>query len=248
MSTPHNAAPKSSIAKYVIVTGDPLRCKKFAETFLNPWKLLSSVRNCYCYTGIYKGIEITIMSHGMGHGSIGIYTYELFAPEIYDADLIIRCGSSGGMNDKVKTGDVVVVENIRTNSNYGEWLNMPHNKEDTIKVDSELVSLAHKCARELNIPLIGTTNWSTDNFYTPYNLREQGERSKCDTVEMESYVLDTNAKYHNKKGLTILTVTDCMNKDGSFSSLTWQEREQTLSNMFLVGLEVLVQYSKMNKV
>ena len=55
--------------------GDPLRAKYIAENFLNNYKLVNSVRGMYAYTGTYKGKEITVMAHGMGMPSIGIYCY-----------------------------------------------------------------------------------------------------------------------------------------------------------------------------
>ena len=92
--TPHNEAKKEDIAKVVIMPGDPLRAKYIAENFLEDYKLVNSVRGMYAYTGHYKGKILTVMAHGMGMPSIGIYSYELF--KIYDVDTIIRIGSCGG--------------------------------------------------------------------------------------------------------------------------------------------------------
>ena len=57
--------------------GDPLRAKYIAENFLDDYKLVSSVRNIYAFTGSYKGKRITVMASGMGMPSMGIYSYEL---------------------------------------------------------------------------------------------------------------------------------------------------------------------------
>ena len=59
--TPHNSAEKGQIAKTVIMPGDPLRAKYIAEKYLSDYKLVSSVRNIYAYTGHYNGKEVTIM-------------------------------------------------------------------------------------------------------------------------------------------------------------------------------------------
>jgi len=76
--TPHISALKNEIAKTVIMPGDPLRAKFIAETYLEYYKLVSSVRNIYAYTGKYKGKSVTIMASGMGMPSIRIYSYELY--------------------------------------------------------------------------------------------------------------------------------------------------------------------------
>ena len=52
MSTPHNRAEKGDIAKTVLMPGDPLRAKWIAETYLEDVRLVSDVRNVYCYTGM----------------------------------------------------------------------------------------------------------------------------------------------------------------------------------------------------
>ncbi|AFO51619.1 Purine nucleoside phosphorylase [Candidatus Mycoplasma haematolamae str. Purdue] len=243
MSTVHNSAPRGSISKLVIVTGDPCRCKRFAEAYLQEPKLLSSVRNVYCYSGKYKGVEVTLMAHGMGMGSMGIYSYELFSPEIYDADIVIRLGSCGGMTSKVNLGDLVLVESIHSNSTYGELLGI--NPKEDIQVDHSLLNIVKKVSGNLDISVKPVKNFSTDNFYSNYSLGEMARKTGCDTVEMESYALAINAIYHKKKYLTILTVSDVeASPELEKREMTSQEREEGLGKMALLGLETLIEYSK----
>lgn len=89
--TPHNEAKLDQIAKTVVMPGDPLRAKFIADNFLEDYKLVNKVRGMYAYTGKYKGKEITVMAHGMGIPSMGIYSYELF--KFYNVDNIIRIGT-----------------------------------------------------------------------------------------------------------------------------------------------------------
>ena len=56
------------------------------------------------YTGTYKGKKVTVMGHGMGIPSIGIYSYELF--NFYDVETIIRVGSCGARQTYVGLGDL----------------------------------------------------------------------------------------------------------------------------------------------
>ena len=90
--TPHNEAEIGDFAKTVIMPGDPLRAKYIAENFLEDAKLVNSVRNMLAYTGLYKGKRISVMAHGMGMPSVGIYSYELY--KFYDVENIIRIGSA----------------------------------------------------------------------------------------------------------------------------------------------------------
>ena len=114
--TPHNEASIGDIAKIVIMAGDPLRVKYIAENFLDNYTLVNSVRGMYCYTGNYKGKRISVMAHGMGIPSMGIYSYELF--HIYDVDVIIRIGSCGAISDKLELKDLILTTNSYTEGNY----------------------------------------------------------------------------------------------------------------------------------
>ena len=98
--TAHNGAKQGEIAKTVLMPGDPLRAKYIAETYLENPVLVTSVRNMFGYTGMYKGREISVMGGGMGMPSVGIYTYELF--HFYGVEQIIRIGSAGALQDGVK--------------------------------------------------------------------------------------------------------------------------------------------------
>lgn len=79
MSTPHNEANIGDFAKTVVMPGDPLRAKYIVENFFDDYKLVNQVRGMYAYTGTYKGKKLSVMAHGMGMPSVGIYTYELLS-------------------------------------------------------------------------------------------------------------------------------------------------------------------------
>ena len=112
MSTPHNAAEKGQFAKVCLMPGDPLRAKFIAENFLEDAVLVTGVRGMNGYTGKYKGHPVSVMGHGMGMPSVGIYTYELYA--FYGVEKIIRIGSAGGMHPDLDLGDVVVAQGAGT--------------------------------------------------------------------------------------------------------------------------------------
>ncbi len=106
MPTPHISAERGDFAKTVLMPGDPLRAKFFAEQFLDDLRLVNEVRGMLGYTGTYKGKPVSVMAHGMGIPSIGIYSYELF--KFYDVDNIIRIGSTGGYTADLKLYDTVL--------------------------------------------------------------------------------------------------------------------------------------------
>ena len=67
----------TSIAKIVLMPGDPLRAKRIAEKYLESPVCFNNVRNMLGYTGTYNGRQVSVMGHGMGIPSIGIYSTEL---------------------------------------------------------------------------------------------------------------------------------------------------------------------------
>ena len=149
MATPHNEANRGDIAKTVIMSGDPLRIKAIAEKYLENYKLVNSIRNIYAYTGTYKGNEVTVMAHGMGIPSMGIYAYELFKE--YDVDRIIRLGSCGTFTDEYNVLDIVLVENSYTESNFA--FEFAEEKTNYVPSDVELNSKIEEAAKVNNINL-----------------------------------------------------------------------------------------------
>ena len=116
MATAHNMANPGDIAKTVIMSGDPLRIKKIAEDYLENPRLVNNIRNIYAYTGTYKGKELTVMAHGMGIPSMGIYSYELF--KFYGVEKIIRLGSCGSYSKDINLLDIILVDKSYTESNF----------------------------------------------------------------------------------------------------------------------------------
>ena len=77
------AAEENQIAKAVLMPGDPLRAKYVAEHYLENPVCFNTVRNMLGYTGTYKGKKISVMGHGMGVPSVGIYNDNTEAGEMY---------------------------------------------------------------------------------------------------------------------------------------------------------------------
>ena len=123
MATPHNAAGKGEIAETVIMAGDPLRIKFMADNYLQDITLFNSVRNMLGYTGTYRGQKVSVMGHGIGIPSIGLYSHELFTH--YDVQRIIRAGSAGGMQEFLEVGDLVLAQGACTNSSYLRQFELP---------------------------------------------------------------------------------------------------------------------------
>ncbi len=236
--TPHNQAKKNEIAKIVLMPGDPLRAKYMAEKFLETPKLVNEVRGMYCYTGTYQGKEISIMGHGMGIPSIGIYSYELY--KFYDVELIMRVGSTGAYNDKISVGDVVVVDESYSESTFADMVGAKV-KDHILKSTPEIVDLVLNTAKEIKIPVKKVRCHASDSFYGKYKLAETIKRTKSDCVDMESFGLFANAQILNKKAITLLTCSDSLVTGESLSA---EDRQKSFADMFKLALEAAIKYLK----
>ena len=231
MSTPHNEANKGDIAKTVVMPGDPLRAKYIAENFMENYKLVNQVRGMYAYTGTYKGKELTVMAHGMGMPSVGIYTYELF--KFYDVENIIRIGSCGSFKEDVRLRDIIIVQGACTDSNYAHQYELPGTYSAIS--DYSLLEKAVEKAKEKNLTYHVGNVLSSDLFYHADNKADKWIKMGCLATEMESYALFANAAYAGKKALTLLTVSDSL---VSNEETTAEEREKTFTAMMEVALEI----------
>ena len=116
MNATHILCPKENIAKIVLMPGDPLRAKYIAENFLEEPRLVNEIRNMLGYTGFYKGVKVTVLAHGMGCPSIGIYAYELY--KFYDVEKIIRIGTCGALQKDIYVKDVILASNAYSISTF----------------------------------------------------------------------------------------------------------------------------------
>ncbi|WP_031489191.1 purine-nucleoside phosphorylase [Ureaplasma canigenitalium] len=238
--TPHNHAKKEEIAKVVLMPGDPLRAKWIAETFLDDALLVNDVRGALCYTGFYKGKRVSVMAHGMGIPSVGIYSYELY--KFYDVETIIRVGSTGAYKDDLKVGDVILVERSYSDSTFAELIGYKLDASRMIYPSTELNHLIEETAKEKEIEVKVRTCHASDVFYNngAESLASIIERTKSSCVDMESFGLFANAHILNKKAATLLTVSDSLVNGEALSP---EERATTFKNMVELALSVAIKMS-----
>ncbi len=229
MATPHISANKEDIAKIVVMPGDPLRAKLFADTYMENPRQINNVRGMLGFTGTINGKEVTVMGHGMGLDSIGIYAYELY--DFYEVDTIIRFGSCGSYNNDVNVWDVIIAEKAYTKSNYGEGFG--YEGQDTIPATQELIDLAKEVSSDMETKgnIVSTTVNSSMWFYKTHNVDVAADfvAKGVDVVEMEAYALYAIAGSLGKKALTILTVSDHIVKEEYTTS---EERQTGFIDMF----------------
>lgn len=232
--TPHNKARKEDIAKIVIMPGDPLRAKWISDNFLKDSKLVNDVRGMLAFTGKYNNTKITVMGHGMGMPSIGIYSYELF--NFYDVETIIRVGSAGSYSKDINVGDLILASESYSESTYAKYLGIEA-KNNILSGNSSLNNLIQEIAKSNNIDLVSARIHSSDVFYgSDRNLDQLVKETKSKAVEMESFALFANAIKLNKKAATLLTCSDSLVTHESMSA---EDRQTKFHNMIVLALKTI---------
>lgn len=230
--TPHIGAQKGEIAETVIMAGDPLRVKFIAENFIENPVQFNNVRGMLGYTGTYKGKRVSVMGHGMGIPSIGIYTYELF--NFYDVKTIMRVGSAGSYSMDLHLGDLVIAQGACTDSNYGSQYELPGTFAPIADFDL-LRAAAASCEAHGFRYKVGNVV-SSDVFYSANPKTEQWRRMGVLAVEMEASALYMNAAYAGKRALTICTISDHVLTG---EKTTAEQRQTTFTNMIQVALDLI---------
>ena len=230
--TPHIGAQYGDIAETVIMAGDPLRAKLMAEKFLDDAVQFNNVRGMLGFTGTHQGKRVSVMGHGMGMPSIGIYTYELF--NFYGVKTIIRVGSAGAIQTDLHVGDLVIAQGACTNSNYASQYELPGTYAPI--GDFQLLrKAAESCDRMGYTYQVGNV-LSSDVFYSENAHNDKWSAMGVLAVEMEIAALYMNAARSGNRALAICTVSDHI-ITGEVT--TAEERQNTFTKMMDVAFSLL---------
>jgi purine-nucleoside phosphorylase len=229
--TIHIGADPGDIAETVLMPGDPLRAKWAAETFLENPVCINEVRGMLGFTGTWKGNRVTIQGSGMGMPSLSIYANELIKD--FNAQTLIRIGSAGGMQEKIKVRDVVLAMTASTLSTPSRGIFKELNYAPC--ADFDLLLAAYKAAQSKGSPTHVGGIYSSDVFYDERpDLNEQMVRHGILGVEMEAAELYNLAARHGRRALAVLTISDHLLTGEALPS---SERQSSFSDMIEIALE-----------
>ena len=233
--TPHNQAAKGDYAEAILLPGDPLRAKWIADTFMENVKQVNGVRNCLGFTGDYKGKRVSVQATGMGQPSLAIYAHELL--NVYGVKTMIRVGTCGGLNAKVKVRDLVLAQAATTDSSIVRDA-FPGFGFAPV-ADFGLLSSAASKAAASGMRYHAGNMLSSDIFYRPNGFEDYRRLSEHGVlgVEMECAALYLLAARFGARALTICTMTDCL---VTHEEIDANDRQSSLIEMAKLGLDVAI--------
>ena len=190
----HIQVAKGEVGRYVIMPGDPGRCKEIAKYFDEP-KFITSNREYTTYTGTILGEKVSVTSTGIGGPSAAIAMEELVR---CGADTFVRIGTCGGMQPEVKSGDIVIATgSIRMEGTSKEYAPIEYPAVASLEVTNALVQAAKEDGCTWHTGVVQ----SKDAFYGQHepeampvgyellNKWEAWKRLGCKASEMESAAL-----------------------------------------------------------
>ncbi len=154
----HIALSEEHSAKYAIIPGDPGRVEKIAA-FLDNAKQVGNNREYNSYLGYLDGEKVLVVSTGIGGPSCAICVEELAKIGV---DTFIRVGTCGGMQPKVKPGDVVISTGaIRQDGTSREYMPIEFPAVADFHVTSALYAAAQNLGYDNHIGVVQ----AKDSFY-----------------------------------------------------------------------------------
>ena len=173
----HIKVNEDMIGQYVIMPGDPKRCKAIAA-YLEDAELVADSREFVTYTGYLDGEKVSVTSTG--------------------AHTFIRVGTCGGMQTEIVGGDVVIATGaVRMEGTSREYAPI----EYPAVADIDVVNALRESAGALGVTAHTGVVQSKDSFYgqhspgimpVGYELMNKWEAWKkmgCKASEMESAAL-----------------------------------------------------------
>ena len=210
----HIGLKEGDVGKYVILPGDPKRCKKIAQYFENP-QLVADNREYVTYTGYLDGEKVSVTSTGIGGPSAAIAMEELVK---VGATHFIRVGTCGGIDINVKGGDVVVATAaIRMEGTSKEYAPIEFPAVANLEITNALVDSAKQLGYTCHTGVVQCKDsfygqHSAEKMPVSYELQNKWEAWKklgCLASEMESAALFIVASYLGVKvGSVFLTVAN----------------------------------------
>ncbi|MCI7812670.1 MAG: uridine phosphorylase [Lachnospiraceae bacterium] len=190
----HLQIREGDVGKYVILPGDPKRCQKIAAYF-DDAKFVADHREFVTYTGYLEGEKVSVTSTGIGGPSAAIALEELVQ---CGAHTFIRVGTCGGMDLKVKGGDLVIATGaIRMEGTSREYAPI----EYPAVADFEVAAALRQAVKDLGYPFHMGVVQSKDSFFgqhdpsskpVGYELQQKWQawlKMGCKASEMEGAAL-----------------------------------------------------------
>jgi len=248
MKQHHLKIEPSDVGRYVLLPGDPARCKTIASHFDQARKVAQN-REFVTYTGKLLNEPVSVTSTGIGNPSAAIAIEELRA---VGADTFIRVGTSGGMQPNQTPGDLAIITgSIRDEGTSNHYLPIEFPAVASLDVVSALRTAAEKLGYKTHLGI----SHSKDSYYGQMSpermpvaayLQDRWKawvQGVAICAEMESAILLTlGAVYRLRVGsVTLIAINQAKPELGVSTNIT------PMINTAIETIRLLIQQDRMVK-
>ncbi|GAA3773750.1 nucleoside phosphorylase [Streptomyces chiangmaiensis] len=176
--SPVTRIPRTGLPPYAVLVGDPARAARVAALLDNAAEV-SYHREYRVFAGNWKGLGVTVASHGVGApGAI------LLFQELADAGVrtFVRFGTAGAMKAGIADGDLVIAEAaVRDDGVTAQLLPAEYPAVSA----PEAVLALQRAAREAGVPHHRGIVWTRAAFQPGLIPLNAYERAGLAAIEME---------------------------------------------------------------
>ena len=230
MNPVHILAKKGDIAERVLIAGDPGRVKLLSN-LLEGARLVNENRGFLIYTGKYKGVDVSIATHGIGGPSIAIVLEEL---AMLGGKVFIRYGTAGALVPELDIGDYVIVSGA--SYNHGGVFHQYFKEDACISPtpDFEVTLALYNSFKAKGLKFFVGNVFSSDAFYAEDEefAKKWSERGNV-AVEMECATLFALSKLRKLRSGAVVVISDSLVKGG------WISKEE-LERRVMQGAEAVL--------
>lgn len=190
------------VGRYAIVPGPKDRLEVLVKKLDSPLRNFSFMEYTM-YTGTYKGIKITAINGGRFSADTAITTEVICNAKIEN---IIRIGTCGSLDEDIKIGDLVVVDNVIRGDGVTPYY---VDKDFKTLADKKIADILYEVAKNMGINIHRGATWTTDALLRETRqIVEQKRQEGAIAVDMVSSSLLTIAQVYKVKAAAILAVGD----------------------------------------
>ncbi len=248
----HLQIGKEDVGKYVLMPGDPKRCQKIASYLENP-KLVADSREFITYTGYLEGEKVSVTSTGIGGPSAAIALEELVQ---CGAHTFIRVGTCGGMDLKLKGGDLVIATGaIRMEGTSREYAPIEFPAIADFEVVTALCEAVEKLGYSFQIGVVQ----SKDSFFGQhdpkskpigYELEQKWNawlKMGCKASEMESAAMFIVGSYLKVRvGADFLVIGNQEREKAGMENPIWHDTEAAIKTA-VEAIRILIRKDRKRK-
>lgn len=212
MQTLYSKTEEKDIAKYVLFSGDPWRVETVAKQ-LEDVRHIAFAREFNTYTGLYKGVRITITSTGIGAPSAAIAMEEMYQCGM---EVAVRMGTTMGLKDDLLGKLIIPTGAMREEATSKTYVPTSF----PAVADIELINCMNKSTLENGREYVNGITCTMDGFYSQMRDSRLSAKMNKDMSETFTALKKYNISAVDMESSCMLVLANLMGIKGCIVTMT----------------------------